>query len=433
VTVLAAGLLVLVGLGLASPQARGEQGRDATRVEELAERLLTRPPFLPTPRTEPLQVPATRLLPGEIPPNLPVRVPLPPGAQVVGSAVNTMNGQPRSFNIVVDVPETGPAAFSLYEQALLGQGWQATGCNPPLEVGFVPEYGLRGGSFKDAAAHCLTVIVIPRDAQPTDVRLTLELPWQPPVPTSTTLLRPPTMDPLPALYSTAGASLQDATLSVASDGRVKTAMATVETERSPAEIAAVFVQQLQQAGWVSETSGGDGDVKWSRWRLRAEDDWRAVFSVLPTVLERQYMLYLRAVWIGAGEPPMSGGVSPLPAPPVAPTTPAMPASVPGYPGPTRSPTASGRDGTTCYAVMLFPVGPAGPSPVETARVLAQQHGLSMSSPVSIPQLGLIASSATIPSDRLETLRTDPRVQNITEPGNLFSFGLPPCPPQDGGS
>jgi hypothetical protein len=63
---------------------------------------------------------AEQLIPGQLPPQLPVHLPLPEKAEVVGSIVKSSN----NFQIILDVVQSPEQVQAFYEQKLLQTGWQ---------------------------------------------------------------------------------------------------------------------------------------------------------------------------------------------------------------------------------------------------------------------------------------------------------------------
>ncbi len=69
--------------------------------------------------------------------------------------------------------------------------------------------------------------------------------------------------------------------------------ATVETDRSVAELLSHFDHQLERAGWKHVTGSADVVVAWSSWQLPGNGDWRGILVVLAAFSENERSLYLR--------------------------------------------------------------------------------------------------------------------------------------------
>src|SRR5258708_1518979 len=103
----AAALVIMGAASFASPSwtPAAAQNGDGP-IMTLAQRLLTPPGSASAPR----------LLPGQLPSDLPLSLPTPPGARVVGSLVRDLGGV--TFDIVLDVPGAAGAASGFFDQAL---------------------------------------------------------------------------------------------------------------------------------------------------------------------------------------------------------------------------------------------------------------------------------------------------------------------------
>ena len=85
------------------------KGDDPLFLRELAERLLS-----------PTWIPRTHLLPGVLPAELTIDLPLPPGSQVIGSSIRLRVPSPPGGNevtVVLDVPGEAADVIAFYEQA----------------------------------------------------------------------------------------------------------------------------------------------------------------------------------------------------------------------------------------------------------------------------------------------------------------------------
>ena len=117
----------------ASP-AWAQQPGDAAALQERAERLVGQP-YPPYPGASG-QAQTVQLLPGELPHDLPVSIPVPPGGRLVGSAVRRADAQTTGTEIVIDAPGTAAQVAAFYEQALREQGWTSPQSSPGPIGGF---------------------------------------------------------------------------------------------------------------------------------------------------------------------------------------------------------------------------------------------------------------------------------------------------------
>jgi len=149
--VMLAGLVLLavplfMGVGSkAAPAAAQDEG-------SLARRLLG-PPGNPG---------AAQLLPGAIPSNLPLSLPVPQGASVVGTLYLDYGGGAGASRIVMDAPYTPQDVGAFYEANLPGLGWNP----PPLG----PD-GPKGVFCQSASGPLIAINAFPMGDNASDVRV----------------------------------------------------------------------------------------------------------------------------------------------------------------------------------------------------------------------------------------------------------------------
>ncbi len=318
---------------------------DQAALQTLAERLLAAP--YPTgPSQGPL--PAVRLLPGQVPSDFPLALPTPPDARLVGSMVRNQpasttgpGGLPSGpatpgTTVVWEAPGTRADLLTLYEQALIQQGWTAAPGGSPFAAG-----GFQTTFFGGSLSYCrgedgpwLAVAVYPLANQTNDVHLTLTEnagPCSVPSPISARTGFPRGAELLPRLAPPPGVQLQPAGGGGGGPNRWSSD-ATAETTRAPGELEAYFAPQMQAAGWVRQAGATDGQLAWSTWALPSEGDWQGMLLVAtwPTAGQRWLSVRvespsLTAQFGGAGgsynyigpmsEPGITVGPPPAPAPP----------------------------------------------------------------------------------------------------------------------
>ena len=247
-----------------------DPGSGEARLRELAERLMTHP--------HPEGGIATQLFVGELPDGLATELPLPPGAILIGSSLQRLGGRPASMEAVLDMDGEPSAILDAYDAAAASLGWAPfTGFGPPhggfMSMGMGDGRMLRRGSD----GPMLITSAVAREGAPTDVRLRLD--WEsfrhmPEGPRG----MPPGAELLPALRPPSGVTMRGVGSS-GGDGRW-TSEATVQTDRSVADLDEHFSTQLVHAGWVRSAGGSDGAAAWSAWSLPAADSWRGVLLVL---------------------------------------------------------------------------------------------------------------------------------------------------------
>ncbi len=294
------------------------QSDEATRVRELAERILTTGPTgfgwagwgvdiaASGPR------PVARLLPGRLPDGLPVAVPVPPGGQLVGSVAWMADGQLASAEILIDAPGTVAQLRPIYEAAFPDQGWA-----PP---GGLASAGLQPSRNLLRYMHCAgdewgglaTITFGQLDAGRSEIRLYLALP----APADSAIMTAPSgpspcptiagsgavsnfrRDLLPMLRPPIGSRLEST--GGAMGPNYATSEATVETRLSAGEVEAALGRQLERQGWVRLDSGDAGSVAFSRWALPHEPDWFGMLAIMATPVENRYALTVRVETPGPG-------------------------------------------------------------------------------------------------------------------------------------
>lgn len=130
--VLFASVLALTSAGFTTPIDAHESTPPS--VQEAAERLLAASPGAVGGRAD--REAASSLWAGQLPPDLPVAVPLPPGARMLGSVGYEVERESWTLT-VIDVPLDQRSALQFYTDAFGAQGWEI---HPPS-----PIFELRGG------------------------------------------------------------------------------------------------------------------------------------------------------------------------------------------------------------------------------------------------------------------------------------------------
>lgn len=276
-------VLLLVGCGGGAaeqspvPVAHGSGG---AVFETLAYRLLARHSGGdPTPGE-------VEILVAQLPEDLPVAVPLPDGAQVVGSLLRGRVGT----EIVLDAHQTADQVLEFYEKTMTGEGWIAFAY--PTEGGFVPGIGRTGLTFcSETDDSVLWVGAFEMEDGPTDVRLDLRA--EPSLGSCTKDTAAP-KHPIPLLADPPGAQQTTAGFGGSSDSY--NAEVELLSDLDLATVEAHYAGQLAAAGWQRRDGGQSGPLAWSTWYHRDEGDqeWQGLLLAmdLPGSLDKQ-AVYLR--------------------------------------------------------------------------------------------------------------------------------------------
>jgi len=269
--VIAIALFALVGLGASAEQQDESISNESVNVseptaEELAFRLL-QVGYMGGPElTQP------ELLPGKLPEQMPVDLPIPNGSRIVGSEILEDMG----ITVVMDVTMTPEEALDFYRDALVPQNWTETDITG-MERGFM------GGSAttvfcKGARDPSVMVSAYPLE-NGTDLRLDISTdPYYSPC----SMADPSDwMEPMPKL-----AAPKDAVISnqnyMGGCGNQVTVSAEIKTELNSSALAAHYADQLAAANWTAVSSEECGPASWSTWSFEDEDgiEWNGFLIAL---------------------------------------------------------------------------------------------------------------------------------------------------------
>jgi len=286
VPVLVAAIVLPGGSSFRAALAQPMPVEQANQLRELAERLLS-PQY-----SNPLgQQTSIQLLVGQLPSNLPLKLPIPPGATLLGSAVRSQGDQNLAgADIILNVPGTAEAVLNLYEKEFQAQNWKAQRNFPgnPMPGGFQPAPMLLNRVFCKSTQGPLAVVSVePQSAGPNHVRLSIDT-----LGSSSCAYSPssyPGSDPaaqrIPPLYAPKGTTVQSTGGGGGGDRWSTDAVA--ETNLSAAQLEEHFAQQLKQAGWQQTASGDTPSLAWSTWTLPGEGKWQGfLYALRPTGSQR---------------------------------------------------------------------------------------------------------------------------------------------------
>ena len=179
------------------------------------------------------------LIVGKLPGKLPLEVPLPAGARILGAAIRGED----DVEIVLDVRDTPEAIQAFYKEKLTG--FEYKGSRQESRGGFTFGGSDESPPYASDALYCrpdlsFSVTVYRLDAAIKDVRLSLN--------SYDCEYNAPSSLKLPALKPPVGAEARN--LSSGYGGEVSSSI-KLETALTPAEVYAQYAAQLQAAGWVS--------------------------------------------------------------------------------------------------------------------------------------------------------------------------------------
>ncbi len=279
---------------------------ESTALRALAERILG-VPYRSEPDAQPVQ-----LLPGDLLDDLPITLPIPDGATVVGSISypslqNAYDHRGRRVTILFDAAMQPEDILAYYRDRLLADGWRLMQPRMTPESGFRfdrppareaslfcrSESGPALWVYVHAVPHALTQVHVEIDMttrhSPCRQQGHPDAQWQPPL--HIPVLRyPPDATPVAGSWGSQGSSAQAAH-----------ADAVVRTRIGLAALTTYIEEQLVTAEWKRQSGGIDGALAWSVWSVHDAQGfpWRGVLYIARRPdQEHQFMLHLTADYAG---------------------------------------------------------------------------------------------------------------------------------------
>jgi len=214
------------------------------------------------------------ILPGELPRDLLVDIPVPDGAEVLGSLATS--DEHRYVQVFLDVFAQPEEVLEFYHQSLTEAGWVEV--DPLPSSGFILLYDAgpcRMFSRYEGEGPSLTICaLLPEEGEPAEVYLYLD--ENPEI-----YIPDPSQEVLPGLVPPEGVTQQGGNLncrqsrwgSVSLDSCYSDAL--LETRLAPSELHTHYQDQLLEAGWQLGEQGGNGTLAWSTWTVTddQENEW----------------------------------------------------------------------------------------------------------------------------------------------------------------
>jgi hypothetical protein len=213
------------------------------------------------------------MLPGDLPSDLPEKIPIPDGTEIIGSLVRS-DGKYNQVEIVLDSPRDPDEVMKFYRNSLSKAGWNESKAVYPESGGFSPAM-----SMPESATFCryerkgpsLTVSFTPEGEKLTDVRIQLDT-----NPQSSVCMQSFT-EPyygsggagiMPVLKSPKGAVQKGS--GGGSSGDQWESYATLETDISVKDLEVHYRNQLVEADWKLKDKGSNDSIAWSTWSFTDE-------------------------------------------------------------------------------------------------------------------------------------------------------------------
>ena len=264
VIVMVATSIAVFTLASAPQSPENEPAKDANLLR-LLERLV-RHPYMPY---------ELFFYPCELPEGLPVEIPIPDDAELIGSQA----WDNELFVVVLDVPGEPEAVVEFYRERLTELGWVEIEELQP-GGGFTPTFG-PSASFcrqKSKGPHLSIYTLVPEEDGPVDVRIELNNDctcgdW--PLDVGRRVL--PDLKPPKGVHhmsSSAGSSR-------GSGYSTENSETIMETDLDPGELEAHYRDQLQKAGWELQEKYAGESFAWSAYSFTDEQGnrWKGLLMI----------------------------------------------------------------------------------------------------------------------------------------------------------
>ena len=220
--------------------------------------------------------------------------PLPTGARLLGSVLNSRQGRALHLEAVLDAGGEPAEVAAAYAKELAERGWSVfEGFPRPPHGGFAPGPPFDGGMFRQGEqGPVLVVSAVSLGTERTDLRVRLD--WEMPRHVGDWgggAMRMAGAGRMPQLHAPRGVALE---MQGSSGGEGRwTSEARIDADLSVAELEEHFASQLAAAGWERVAGRADDVVGWSSWLVPGDGNWRGLLTVLAPFAARERSLSLR--------------------------------------------------------------------------------------------------------------------------------------------
>lgn len=236
------------------------------------------------------------LVVGALPDDLPLELPLPEGATVLGGL--SQKDGPYGIQIVLDAPRPAQEVIDFYTQAFTAQGLKQPEM-PPMGQVFVPATPQSATFCRDDNSLAISVSTFEMEGGLTDVRLHLHTDTQSSVCQFRGGIMSGAQQLLPQLKLPQGAGMGRGSMGGGSSSGSAYSSADIQSDLSLAEISQHYAGQLKALGWEMIDEDQSGKTAWSAWTLPSEasDDgsqWIGTLLVMASpVDEKAYTSMVR--------------------------------------------------------------------------------------------------------------------------------------------
>jgi hypothetical protein len=262
---------------------------DPVALKQLIQRLVS-PSFLSATPTEQIGVYL-----GKLPEALPVVLPIPQGAKIVGSVL-----VPNTTMIAeVDVPQNKADVFAFYKDQLQSTGWQAQ--VDPRNVTLAASQ--RTFCLKEKQL-TLQVTAATKEPSATDVRLTLFM--DPKFVGCGPLVQSEESDSMATDFSDLNLLASERSISQSGGGSPYDHSVTLifETDLKAQAVLDDFAKQLKTKGWQPLESGAGASLHWSTWQYQdpKKQTWHGVLDLFQSPENSsRYFLTVHGVLMTKGD------------------------------------------------------------------------------------------------------------------------------------
>ncbi len=230
-------------------------------------------------------------LPGKLPPDMPVDLPIPDGARIAESEIQ----EDSIIFVILDVPMTPDLTLDFYRKRLTSQDWTEI---PGMNRGFV-EQGVFSVNFCQGPNNSSLIVTATPQENGTDLCISVMSDTD----YSFCSQGPSFLDdwlmPIPMLTGPNGTRMLYAE-SMGGPDSMQAVSATLETEMNSSSLTDHYADQLKAANWTMIGADESGPSSWSSWSYNNEDGraWDGFLMALelPGTDEKQRFVLMQATY-----------------------------------------------------------------------------------------------------------------------------------------
>ena len=230
-------------------------------------------------------------LPGKLPPDMPVDLPIPDGARIVGSGMEDNPG----ISVFLDVPMTPDLTLDFYRQHLASQNWTELK-DPSMNRGFV-EQRVSGAIFCQDLKNSSLIVTATPEENGTSLYMDIMSDTDHSFCSQGPSYYDGWLNPLPMLAAPNGTRMLNGN-SMEGPGNTPAISANLESELNSSTLTAYYADQLKAANWTMMSEDESGPSSWSSWSFEDEDGraWNGFLMALelPGTDKKQRFVLMQA-------------------------------------------------------------------------------------------------------------------------------------------